>query len=486
MLYGQDLQGGSFGDLANGALDGFIWTDAREFAKAVTAGYGSDVATFTGGRAVQLQSIEHALLATIQQNKHFKAFNALSKSDATATVDEYVQQTTVGGFLGDSFNDEVGAINEAQADYKRRILEIKYLMTMRRVSVVQSSTKGVVDVISNQTKTAILQLLSSAEWGIFYGDAASSPQEFDGIETILRAQAPADHVIDLRGKSVTPAAAEFVQSAQLVSSYGSFGRLTDAYMSNLVAADLDQKLDPAFRVVLNKDSQGGLKVGAPVAEIVTRWGNIAAKDDVFIQEGAAPFYTRSDALAAIATAAGVETPASITVTVAPNAGSQFLAGHAGTFYWGVEGGNKNGRSLAFVKSTAHVIAAGDGASVAIGEAVGGNATYYQVYRSRRSGTNADTDFREMVRVAKNGGGTTTYLDLNQNVPGTSKIFCLTQEEDAITIRRLLPMTKFALYPSNTPVIPWAHLLFLALRVGKPNQHTVIVNVLPSAATWQPF
>ena len=192
------VEGGDFGNLAQ-RLDGFIWTDAAEFAKAVTAGYGTDVATFTGGRAVQLQSIEHSLLATVQEEKHFKAWRALTKSDATATVDEYVQQSTVGGFLGGSFNSEVGTINEAAADYKRRYLEIKYLMTMRTVSVVQSSTKGVVNVISNQTDSAIKQIMSDVEWGIFYGDAACTPEEFDGVETIVRAQASSDHIIDLRG-----------------------------------------------------------------------------------------------------------------------------------------------------------------------------------------------------------------------------------------------------------------------------------------------
>jgi len=478
------VEGGDFGNLAQ-RLDGFIWTDASEFAKAVTAGYGTDVATFTGGRAVQLQSIEHSLLATVQEEKHFKAWRALTKSDATATVDEYVQQTTVGGFLGGSFNSEVGTISSGEADYKRRYLEIKYLMTMRTVSVVQSSTKGVVNVISNQTDSAIKQIMSDVEWGIFYGDSACSAMEFDGVEAILRAQTTSDHVIDLRGKPVTAQAAEFITSAQLVSSYGNFGTLTDAYMSNLCAADLDQKLDPGYRVNITSTAQN-VKVGTPVTSIVTRWGNIAVNDDVFIREGDMPFASRSAALAAIAAAAGVTAVVTVNATAAPNASSQFLTAHAGIFYWAAESGNKNGRALTIAKTTATTVAAGDGVTVDVTEPAGGNETYYMLYRSRRNGTNASTDLREMIRLPKTGGGTTTYIDVNQNIPGTSKIFCLTQREDAITIRRLLGMMKFALYPSNTPVIPWAHLLFLALRVGKPNQHTIIINVLPAGASWQPF
>lgn len=484
MLQNEQTQGGSFEDLAAGALDGFLWTDPAEFAKAVTSGYGSDVATFTGGRALQLQSIENSLLATVQENAHFKAFSSLNKGDATATVDEYTQQTTVGGFLGGSFNTEIGAIQEADADYKRRILEIKYLMTMRRVSVVQKSTRGVVDVIKNQSKSAILQLLSDVEWGIFYGDSSCSSVEFDGIERFVTTQAPSDHMIDLRGRSWSPAAAEFVQAAQLVASYENFGQLTKAFMSNLAAADLDQKLDPAFRVNINNNAQQ-VKVGAPVKDVVTRWGNITPIDDVFIREGDMPFANRNARLAAIVTAAGVSAPQAVAATASPNAASQFQTAHAGLFYWGAEGGNQNGRS-ALVKSSQVTVAAGDGVSVAITESSGGNETHYWVYRSRRNGTNANTDFREQVRVAKNGGGTTTYLDLNTDIPGTSKSFLVSAQEDAITLRRLLPMTRFALYPSNTPVIPWAYLIFLALRVGKPNQHIVVKNILPAGAVWQPF
>ncbi|HVM98306.1 MAG TPA: hypothetical protein VMT89_18060 [Candidatus Acidoferrales bacterium] len=480
------VQGGNFADLQG--LQGFIWTDVKDFHKAVTSGnYETDVSGLTGGRAVQLQSIERSLLMTVQTEEMLKAFRALQKSNATATVDEYVRQTTVGGFLGGSFNGESDVINEAEADYKRLTLEIKYMMTMRRVTMVQKSTTGVVDVMSNQSKSAILQILSDTEWAIFKGDSSCVDKEFDGIEAILRSAASSDHIIDMRGKGITPAAAEFIQAAQLASSYGNYGRINKSYMSNLVAADIDQKMDPNFRILLNNQGDN-TKIGAPVQAVKTRWGNIAVVDDIFIQEGEIPFASRSAELAAIVTNANVTPPTSITPTVGPTAGSQFLAAHAGTYYWGAEGRNKNGSS-AIVKSGAFTVNSGDGASLAIVEGVGSNATCFMIYRSRRFGTNVDTDMREMVRIPiqhAGGGGTTTYVDLNARIPGTSQIYCLTERPDAITIRRLLPMTKFALYPTNAAIIPWAYLLFLALRIGKPNQHVIIDNVLPSASPWQPF
>jgi hypothetical protein len=479
-------EGGNFGDL-QGRFDGaFLWTDPAEFMKAVTSGYGTDVATFTGGRAVQLQSIERTLLATIQKPNHFVAFNSMQKSPAIAVSHEYVQQTTVGGFPGDSFNSETGQINENDADYRRRTVSIKYLMTMRTVSVVQQSTRGVVDVIKNQTQAAILQLLSSAEWGIFFGDSSCNDQEFDGIDRFLTSQAPADHIFDARGNGISPAAVEFINAAQLVASYGNYGRLSKAYMSNLVASDLDQKLDPNFRVTLSGNVQDRMKVGAPVAQVVTRWGNIDALADIFIREGDVPFASRNTNLAAIVVSAAVTPPGAVAAVITADASSKFQVAHAGLYTWGAEGGNSKGRS-AIVYSDQEQVDAGDIATINITETGGGNESYYMIYRTNRNGSNAvPSNFREQIRVAKAGTGTTTYVDINDRIPGTSTMFLLTQVDDAIEIVRLLPLTKFALYPVNTPTIPWAHLLFLALLVGKPNQHALVRNLLPTTSVWKPF
>jgi len=96
----------------------------------------------------------------------------------------------------------------------------------------------------------------------------------------------------------------------------------------------------------------------------------------------------------------------------------------------------------------------------------------------------------MLRVAAGSGGgapgTTVYVDLNTDIPGTSFIAVMTMLEDAITIMRFLDMMRFPLYPTSKAEHPWAQLLFGHLRIGKPNQHVLIKNVLPSSASWKPF
>jgi hypothetical protein len=110
-----------------------------------------------------------------------------------------------------------------------------------------------------------------------------------------------------------------------------------------------------------------------------------------------------------------------------------------------------------------------------------------IYRSRKNGTNGVTDFRQMARVAK-AGATTTYVDYNTEIPGTSTAYVLNMApgQMAITWRQLLPMMKFPLYPTVAATIPWAQLLFGYLRIGKRRHIVVIKNIVPSSNAWKPF
>lgn len=172
---------------------------------------------------------------------------------------------------------------------------------------------------------------------------------------------------------------------------------------------------------------------------------------------------------------------------ASDASSKFAAAHAGNFYYLVTGINKNGESTG-TKSAQIAVAAGDKVTLSITASVAGTETGYVVYRSRKNGTNATSDFRCMGKVAKASGGTTTYVDRNREIPGTSKAFLLNLDPAATAIvwRQMLPLSEFALYPTNQAVIPWAILNMGYLRVSKRRHHVVIKNIGPSNAAWKPF
>ena len=464
--------------------------DFEDLRKALEAGYGTDQAALTGGAALRIQSLDTTMQATIQENQHFRFFNKVQKTKPGATVDEWTEQNGIGGFPGGSTNTETGAISAAMGSYARRVGLVKYLMTRREVSFVATLQNAITDAEAIEYQAGALQLLTDAEFLCFEGDSAVVPTEYDGIAAQLQAgvtagQVDSANVIDMRAQPLN-SIAPMAQAAQVIAGPGNYGRPTDLFCSQAVQSDMDISLDPAFRVPLPDVGNGGISLGAPVRGVRTSYGDIANNPDVFIrdQDQQVPFELR---FAAVATRQVAIKPQSVAGTPASDASSLFGANEAGTYYYAVAGVNAAGQS-AVLKSAQVTVAAGEKVSLAIGASAGGGETGYVIYRGRKGGTNATTDFREVCRVAKAAGGTTTWVDLNQDIPGTTKAFVLnmSQGAHAITWRQLLPMVKFALYPTVSATVPWAQLLFGYLRITKRRQHVLVKNILPTRATWRPF
>lgn len=455
---------------------------SEELRKALEAGYGADVASLTGGGALRIQSLEKTMLATIQENKHFRLFNELAKTNATATVDEWTEQSGVGGFWGGSTNTETGAIATSTGSYARRVGQIKYLMTRREVSLVQVTQNTLVESEAVEATNGALQLLTDAEFLCFEGNSAVVPTEFDGIFKQI-SDLNDNHVIDAAGASlatVTP----LMEAAAMISGYGNFGTPTHLFMSQLAQADFDANLDPAYRVALDGSAQS-LVIGAPVKAINTSWGNIAACPDIFIrdEDRQKPFQVEFAALAAANSL--VFEPVSVAGVAASDAASKFVTAQAGNYWYAVAGITAAGQSEV-VKDQVAVVA-GDKVTLTITASTGGTETGYVIFRGSKNGADDPNDFRYITRVAK-AGATTTYIDRNIDIPGTTKAYVLNMlpGQMAITWRQFLPMTRFNLFPTNAAVIPWAQLLFGYLRIGKRNQHAVIKNILPSGSKWRPF
>ena len=477
-------------NLASGQRTGQMFTgDVEELRKALEAGYGTDMPQLEGGGALRIQSLERTMLATIQENQHFRFFNAVQKTNAGATVDEWTEQSKVGGRLGGSTNTETGNIGAAQGAYNRRVGMVKYLMTRREVSFVQTLQNTIADSEAVEAQNGALQLLTDAEFLCFEGDSTVVPTEFDGIgaqllDGVANGQVSGDNILDAEGQSL--ASIDLVsKAAAQIAGYGNFGTPTHIFLSQLTQSDLDIGLDPAWRVPLNDVPGGGISLGSPVAGLRTSWGNIKTMSDVFIRDERQQMPLQVEDSAAATASVGLK-PASVTGVAANDASSKFGAAHSGNYYYFVTGVNAAGESTG--EASAQIaVAQGDKVTLTITASPGGEETGYSIYRSRKNGTANANDVRLMARVAK-AGATTVYVDYNREIPGSSKAYILNMAPGAmaITWRQLLPMMKFPLYPTVSAVVPWAQLLFGYLRIGKRRHHVMIKNIVPDAALWKPF
>lgn len=483
--------------LASGAATGEMAAgDVAALQKALTAGYGTDVAGLTGGGALRIQSLDKTMKSTIQENEDFRLFNRLAKPKATATVDEWTEQNGIGGFLGGSTNAETGIIADASGNYNRRVGLVKFLMTRRQVSFVSTLQNNIADIEAVEYSNGALQLCTDAEHFMFEGDSTVVPTEFDGILAQMQAgvstgQVDGNHIIDAQGKSLSGIQL-LNTAAATIRGFGNFGRPTDLFMSLNTQADFDNNLDPAFRVALTGAPNGGVMLGAPVIGVRTSHGNIKTNDDVFIRDDGqqTPFEVRYPP---VAVAQNVIKPQAVAGVPATNAASMFGATQAGNYAYLVTGVNAAGQSTGTVSAQV-AVSSGQAVVLSITGSVGGQETGYVISRNRlnggvvvNGGADGLSDFREMLRVPRTGA-TTIWTDLNRDIPGTSKAYVLnmTPGSSAIDWRQFLPMVKFPLYPTNAAVVPWAQLLFGYLRMTKRRQHVVIKNILPSSAIFRPF
>lgn len=469
---------------ASGVVSGEMGqADLAALRKALDAGYGTDVAGLTGGAALRVQSLDHTLQATLADNDHFRLFNALSKGDAGATVDEWTEATDQGGFPGASANGELDPISAAQGEYARRTGQVKYLMTQCQISLVLSLQNAIVEAQATENQMGTLRILRDTEHLLWYGDSRVVPTEFDGVFAQIESLGSSDHVLDAEAQSLHGINLVNKAAATIVG-IGNFGKPTDLFMSPLCQADFDTALDPAFRVPLPDVGQGGLSLGAPVKGIRTSWGDIKAQPDVFIQDEGVqkPFEVMYPGVAAL----NAFVPANLATGAAQAVDSKFGATHAGNYYYAVAGVNKAGQSM-LLKSAQVAVAAGDAITLTINASAAGSETGYAVFRGRLNGTDASDDFRLVARIPRTGAQT-VFVDKNRKIPGTSKAAILNMASgySAINWRKLLPLTKFQLYPTNAAVLPWALLLFGYLRISKRKQHVVIENILPNGAQWRPF
>ena len=455
--------------------------------KALTAGYGSDTNGLTGGSAFRIQSLDTTLKATVQENKHFALFNALAKPKATAVVDEWTEQDSIGGFLGGTFNDQDGAASETNGSYTRRTAQVKYMTTYRKIPIVLQSQNNIVDAVSVETVNGTKQLLTDIEFSLFEGDDTVTPKSFQGIYQQIASYQSGSNIIDMAGaplNSIDPIA----RAAEQVFGYGSFGVLTDLYLPPAIQTDLNISLDPAFRVALD-NTPNSISLGTTVRAIQTTYGAIATRNDVFIRDERMkkPFEVRGGVHAAVATANLAFKPASFTaVAGAGGADSAFAAAHAGNYYYAVTGINQNGETAALVSAVV-AVTAGQQVTVTISQSAGQGETGYVIYRSRKNGTNALTDLREMTRVAK-AGATTAFIDKNRIIPGSTRAYALnlTAGDASIDWKQYLPMMKIPMAAVNSPIIPWLQMICGYLRVTKRAHHVVFDNVVPTGAAWKPF
>lgn len=441
------------------------FSDVEALNKALTAGSGTDAASFTNGRSLIVESLEETLMTTTYSAQDVVLFKKLKQNPIYAVVDEWVEKSDYGSRYGLA-SGETELPGARDSTYARKVGQAKFYRVQREISHVMTLMRGIVDAEAEEQVDGTMLLIRALEETSFEGNATIIAEEFDGLKTLI----PAANVINQYGpidEAVLQNAAELIRQ--------NYGRPTDLFLSLKNQIDVDRILENKHRIAIPMmgGPNGGLTAGAPIEKYRTSFGTFDLNPDIFLTE------EKQAPTAAIGTAPTA--PTTVTAS-AGSSGSSFATADVGNYYYAASYFTKSGES-ARTLTTVTAVTAGQVVTLTINGGTTGTVKGVKIYRSKVGG--ASTDMLLIDTVAFTASGM-TYADSNLNLPGASDVYLLNLDPNsrALSWQQLLPLMKLPLAITG-PSIPFLLMIYGYLRMTKPLQHVRIKNVRPSDHRFNP-
>lgn len=451
-------------------------TDVNELQKALSAGYGTDSANFTNGRALIPENLETEVMNVLSMAKEdCKLMATLKTQPVRSTVHEKNIRDDEGDFKHLSVA-EGGASVETSQSIKRKTFDMKYLQVKRGVTKQMEAAETFEDALASEKVAGVNSVIKGAEYLCFHGDSSIVPTEFDGFESQIRkASAKEQNIISLHGKSIgSKGMSIFDEMAEKIYTQG--GSADRVFFPPVLAREIRDtafgekgfyNMGEGFNMMNNFQGASLPGYNTAVGSILKLSGNDAGTDKFYHVKGRV--YEEGDP---------TKRPAAPTsVTVAANAsasGSEFNTADAGDYTYTVHAVNQYGISAGTKVAAPVSVAAGSSVSVTITPAPGVAATGFIICRSAKDGT----DVMEMDKVANSGEATTVYTDLNKELPGTASMLFLTESKLSPTYKfgQLLPACTFPLAPVSSAETPFLVLMFGGLELYAPKFCGIVKDI----------
>lgn len=445
--------------------------EVNELQKALSAGYGTDSAQFTGGRALIPENLESEVVNVVSQLKEdCKIMNSVKKTPVRSTVHEVNLRTEHGNWRHLSVAEGGESVDTDQS-LERKAFAMKYLQTRRSVTKQMEAAETFEGALASEKLAGVETIIKGSEYQCFHGDSEIVPTEFDGFISSIRKAKEADrNIINLKGSSIGSYGEKiFDEIAGTVREKGGF--IDKAMFPVVLAKDIKEMFAEKQRYVMNNPLQNlsfksipdyGTAVGANIA-----LSGEEAGDDLFY-EVKGKVFAEGDAMRRPAK------PTSVTAAAAANPKSQFGGSDAGDYMYTVHAVNQYGISDGTPIEAAVAVAAGNGVTLTITPGAGVAATGFIICRSKKDGT----ECMEMDKVKNSGEATTTYVDVNEELPGTASMLFLPKKrlQPVYTFSQLLPVCTFPLAATNKAETPFLVMMFGALEVRAAKHMGLVKNI----------
>lgn len=447
-----------------GGLDGFGAHSAAQLDELNKAlGTGTPGAAFgdhADGSALRPESLEGTLKVVISTDKHIKFWKDLYKKPAYNTVEEFNVLDSYGGDVSPFFM-EGGLPTEEDSNYERKTALVKFLGTTRVIThpmTLVRSAHG--DVVARETRNGTLWLMQQQERKLFFADSSLDYLEYDGIEKQIvdKVGAGGQQIIDMKGAPLNESVLEDAANV-IIEHYGSPSRL---YLTPKAHVDLSKIMFPRQRVGMPAPIDG--KAGVPLNAFQSNGGTFTFEPDVFIRpKGGVPETSKADAASA---------PQWDGITPLVAASSSTGVGlAAGTYSYQITAVNVFGESVAEPAKTV-VVTANQQVTLKFDKLTTDAVKSYRIYRD-----NADGKVLFMTEIAQPAAaGSISFVDRNENIPGTSKAFlCDLDSDQSMAYKQLAPLMKLPLARISAAE-RFMILLYGMPIVYNPRRNVVIKNI----------
>lgn len=487
--------------------EGMADSRKAEIAKALDVGSLTNVASFTGGQSLGLISYDTKMARGTVRPRSFTLYNCLNKTTAGQIVDYWAYASGTGGSLPGSaygsFANQTNTLVPNAGSYQTKFLNLKLLVDPRAITMALAQQNSFVNIGEQENANASLNIMSSIEWSIYWGNPALYPNQPAGIASLVPAQniknfwtyynSPA---VQSQGISQQQALFNLIyETAGSISGFRTNGQVTHAFQSVAAAADLQSLVTSQLRNIANtiSDKQAtdrSIVVNGDLVGMRTRFGDVQFPIDIFLtarDTPAAGIFEEATGLPQNLAPAVLSAPAVTSATLTAAAVASGAVGSGFTAAFGASGNvytyavaaadvSMNESALTFVGPVSGV-AAGGGVALTITPGANGTAVAFRCFRSG-IGYNAidPTKVRFIGDIAANGVSPVVFTDLNQHIPGSDTVFMLDldDEDDALDYRVMLPLTKIELY-AQALFMPWAVAHIGAPRLRIPKWHGMVKN-----------
>lgn len=483
----------------------FLNENAQDIIKAMEAGletgrdYNNEI---HNGPGLKVESLDPVVKILENRESHLVFYKMLPKLRVYNTVHEYNQLYRYGDDVGiANLEGETPQFTDSQ--YRRKSVILKFLGIGGQVTHPSTLVKTAdgVNMYAREVQNKTIKLLTQINAALTDFDSSKTSVQFDGIfrqhllgvneivsanagktsEQLLDGYFADAAIINANGNTLTDAMVEDAANAVVNDR---FGIVTEIISNPIVFNDYVKNFHESKRVLIGTGVNGtdGATMGQSVNEIVTQFGKIGVKNDIFFDRRSPIAYNRA---ATSDKAPSTPTAGATPIAVNTDGKTEWGSAYAGNVFYVVTAKNRYGESAPLaINTTAQAVTATQSVDLQFAANPGNYATEaFVIYRTETDVANRTAaKYYPLFEVSTtelaagfDGASATLVRDRNRFVPNSHSALVYVNNNEMWEYLQLAPLMRMD-FAITSPSRRFAVLNYASPVLYQPGKIARIVNI----------